>query len=113
MNSKQERTEIQIWNRSTVHNQELRSNSVPTLHPNPKPNVQCQDSATRTVEVSDSGRVKVRLDKQATTFGLKPQVLQKCNADKKTSILNLSKKRKLTSDEISVLDLGLTFCPPV
>ena len=53
------------------------------------------------------------LNKQATTFGLKPQVLQKRIADKKTSILNLSKNRKLTNDEISVLDLGLTFCPSV
>ena len=53
----------------------------------------------------------MRLDKQGTSFGLKPQVLKKRIADKKTSILNLSKKRKLTSDEISVLDLGLTFCP--
>ena len=55
----------------------------------------------------------MRLDKQGKTFELKPQILQKRIADKKTSILNLSKKHKLTSDEISVLDFGLTFCPSV
>ena len=65
------------------------------------------------MQTTDNGGIKVSLNKQATTFGLKPQVLQKRIADKKTSILNLSKKRKITNDEISVLDLGLTFCSSV
>ena len=100
---------------SQVQIQEISSKSVPNNppHPNPQQNVQGQDSATRTVKFTDNGGVKVSLDKQGKTFGLKPQILQKRIADKKTSILNLSKERKLTSDEISVLDLGLTFCPSV